>query len=46
MTKNEQENQEKESVKGEKIVDVEYTGDYYHPFRYELSNGEYIYGST
>lgn len=40
------EESEKGEVEGAEIVDVEYTGDYYHPFRYELSNGETIIGVT
>lgn len=33
-----------EEVIGAEIVDVEYTGDYYHPFKYHLSNGMTIRG--
>ena len=35
-----------EEVIGAEVVDVTYTGDYYHPFEYELSNGMTIIGVT
>jgi len=31
--------------KGQTIVNVEYVGDYYHPFKFTLENGEEIIGA-
>lgn len=39
-----QETEQSNLTVGKEVVNVEYTGDYYHPFKYELEDGTVIMG--